>query len=74
MATKTIPRTAKKLMSYLKVTNGIDTSEFIDKSGAPDLSGARNYAEQLRIIHKDYLDELVAIEQKFNKVTIQLIP
>jgi hypothetical protein len=74
MTTITIPKRAKKLISYLQSNDGIESSTFTDNNGNPDLSGARYYAERLRVIHKDYLDELITIEQSFNKVTIELVP
>ncbi len=72
MITLTIPKAAKKLMSYLDSCGGSETSEFYDTNNNPDCDAAREYAEALRDIHTKYLDELVSIEQNYHKVTISL--
>jgi hypothetical protein len=74
MTTTTIPRRAKRLLNYLQSNNGIEYNVFTDSLGNPDLSGARSFAEKFREIHKDYIGDLVEVEQSFNKVTITVIP
>ena len=74
MTTTTIPRRAKRLINYLQSNGGIECAEFTDSAGNPDLSGARFFAERFREIHKDYIGDLVEVEQSFNKVKISVIP
>jgi hypothetical protein len=66
----TIPRSAERLIEYLNLYGGSETTTFTDSEDKPDLEKARVFAEKLRLTHKKYLNELITIEQKYNKVTI----
>jgi hypothetical protein len=69
----TIPRQAERLIAYLNLYGGSESSIFTDDKDQPDLEKARVFAEKLRLTHKKYLDTLIKIEQKCNKVTITVM-
>ena len=69
----TIPRQAERLIAYLNLFGGSESSIFTDEKDQPDLEKARIFAEKLRLTHKKYLDTLIKIEQKCNKVTISVM-
>lgn len=69
----TIPRTAERLINYLNANGGFETTTFEDDKGQPDLEKARVFAEKLRLTHKKYLDSLISIEQKYNRVVIKVL-
>ena len=69
----TIPRQAERLIEYLNLYGGSESSIFTDEKDQPDLEKARIFAEKLRLTHKKYLNELITIEQKCNKVTISVM-
>lgn len=71
--TATIPRPAERLINYLKANGGSETTTFEDEKGTPNLEGARMFAEKLRLTHKKYLDTLISIEQKYNRVVITVL-
>ncbi len=72
--TATIPRQAERLMNYLKANGGKESTCFEDESGKPDIEAARVFAEKLRLTHKKYLDVLISIEQKYNRVVLTVLP
>jgi len=69
----TIPRQAERLIQYLNLYGGSETTTFTDSEDKPDLEKARVFAEKLRLTHKKYVDSLIKIEQKYNKVTISVM-
>jgi hypothetical protein len=70
MTVATIPRQAERLINFLNTNGGIDSHIFNNLDGSPDVEAARVYAEKLRLVHKKYLNELITVEQKYNKVII----
>lgn len=74
MPVLSVPKSASKLLKYLESCGGAEISVFNDDDGKPDLNAARKYAEGMREIHKGYLDSLVSVEQKYNKVIVKPIP
>lgn len=71
--TATIPRSAERFIEYLNQYGGSETTTFTDNEDKPDIEKARVFAEKLRLTHKKYVNELISIEQKYNKVTISVI-
>ena len=69
----TIPRSAKRFIEYLNQYGGSETTTFTDNEDKPDIEKARVFAEKLRLTHKKYVNELISIEQKYNKVTITVM-
>jgi hypothetical protein len=72
--TATIPRQAERLISYLNANGGSESTAFEDDKGQPNLEAARVFAEKLRLVHKKYLDVLISIEQKYNRVILTVLP
>ena len=70
----TMPRQAVRLINYLKAYGGSESTTFVDDNGKPDLEAAREFAEKLRDTHKKYLNELITINQSYNRVTISIVP
>ena len=68
MKTTSIPVSATRFINYLKSCGGKEIQEFAE------MSEARSFAENLREIHKDYLDSLISVEQSYNKVTVTVLP
>jgi hypothetical protein len=73
MPIATVPRMAQRLIDYLKANGGTETVTFTDENDKPDMEAARMYAEKLRLVHKRYINELIYINQSYNKVTISVI-
>jgi hypothetical protein len=64
----------EELVSYLSKIGGKEVYTFTDDRCQPDLNQARKFAEKLRVVHKDLINELVTIEQSHNRVIFKLIP
>lgn len=73
MTVATIPRQAERLINYLNANGGSESTAFEDEMGQPDLEAARVFAEKLRSTHKKYLDALISIEQKYNRVVLKVL-
>jgi hypothetical protein len=74
MPVLSLPKSASKLLKYLESCGGAEVSTFNDTEGKPDISAARSYAEAMRNLHKEYVDSVVSIEQKYNKVIVKPVP
>jgi hypothetical protein len=67
------PAETESLVAYLSEIGGKEIYIFTDENNQADLNQARKFAEKLRAVHKDYINELVTIEQSYNRVTFKLV-
>lgn len=67
------PTEIEELIKYLSKIGGKEIYTFTDENGQADLNQARKFAEKLRAVHKDNLNELVLVEQSYNRVTFKLV-
>lgn len=67
------PIETEELIKYLSKNGGKEIFIFTDDDGQADLTQARKFAEKLRAVHKDYINELVLVEQSHNRVTFKLV-
>ena len=64
--------TLERYARYLAEADGIEHYDFYLRNGLPDLAGARTFAEEMRRQVGVFLDQVITIEQKVNRVFVVL--